>query len=71
MLASQIDPLLCFPKPPKKDEPLPQCSLEEEDGHDQGSHILRRLGESVLESRNAGENFAERNQDIAWRLDPH
>jgi hypothetical protein len=38
---------------------------EEEQGHDERAHVLRSLGECILEPSDGGENLAERDQNVS------
>lgn len=43
---------------------------EEEDGHDQRTHILGGLGEGILKTGDGGEDLADGDQDVGSGLDP-
>ena len=41
---------------------------KEEHGHDERAHVLRSLGERILEPSDGGENLAERDQNVSMDL---
>ena len=43
---------------------------EQEHGHDQRPHVLRRLCERVLQPSDRREDFGECDEDVAASLDP-
>ena len=44
---------------------------EEEDGRDDGAHVLGGLGEGVFEPRDGGEDLGEGDEDVGDSLPPH
>jgi len=41
---------------------------EQEHGHDEGTHVLGRLGECVFQAGDGGEDFRKSNENVAVRL---
>ena len=45
--------------------------MEEEHGHHERSHVLRCLGERVLETGDGGEDLGDGDQDVGAGLGPN
>ena len=44
-----------------------QCRHEQENGHDQGTHVLGCFRESIFETGDRCEDLAKSNEDVAGR----
>jgi len=59
----------------ERDESLAKSSgdsrHEEREGGDERTHVLWRLGETILERGDGSEDFGQRNQDVRSGLGPH